>query len=187
MKIYIKRILITIGIVVLIFLILQLVGNIFIKEIVQEVIPKTYQNENVIAGLNKEAPFFELSDLDGNKIKLSDYLGSPLVITFWTTWNQTSADQIKIFDEILSKNKSLLFKILTIDNQEDKSIVSNFIKRGGYKLLVLLDESGAIGEFYQARNLPVTYFVDKNGVVKDIFVGVLNEKMLVDKSGEIIR
>ncbi|MBI4837283.1 MAG: TlpA family protein disulfide reductase [Candidatus Portnoybacteria bacterium] len=194
---YIKWFLIIIGIIILLFLILlilRLIGGVFIKEITQEVSVKTYEDKDAVASLNKEAPFFELPDLAGNKIKLSDFLGSPLVITFWTTWNSASADQIKIFDDFLSKNKSLpageagiLFKILTINSQEDKSAVSNFIKRGGYQLNVLLDEKGAISEIYRARNLPITYFLDKNGAIKDIFMGVLNEKMLVDRSEMIIR
>lgn len=184
---YIKWILIIIGILVLIFLILRLVAGIFIKEITQEVNLKTYEDENIAADLNKQEPFFELPDLESKKVKLSDFLGSPLVVTFWTTWNTEAADQIKIFDNYLSKNKEGLFKIITINNQEDKSVVSNFVKRGGYQLEILLDENGAVGELYQAKSLPVSYFLDKNGFVRDIFVGVLNEKQLVDKSEKIIR
>jgi peroxiredoxin len=186
MEVYIKRILIIVAVIALLFFALRLLGNIFIKEIVQDVALKTYENKNVIAGLDKEAPFFELPDLNGNKIKLSDFAEFPLVITFWASWNQMSADQIKIFDDILMKNEKMLFKLITINNQEDKSAVGNFIKRGGYKLPVLLDEKGAVGELYRTRNLPVTYFLDKNGVIKDIFVGILSEKMLVDKSEAII-
>ena len=185
--IYFKRTLIGVGIVILIFFVLKMAGSFFIKGIVQEVSVKTYGIENVSADLNREAPFFELADLNGNAVKLSDFSGGPVVVTFWATWNAQSADQIKIFDDYLIKNKNPLFKIITINNQEDKSIVSSFIKRGGYKLAVLLDEKGATGELYKARNLPVSYFLDKNGVIKDIFVGVLNERALVDKSEKIIR
>jgi peroxiredoxin len=186
MKIIVKRILIIIGVIVIMFLALRIVGNIFIKEIVQDVAPKTYENKNTVVGLDKVAPFFALPDLDGNEIKVSDYEGTPLAITFWATWNQASADQIGILEEILAKNQNMLFKIITINNQEDKSAVRNFIKRAGYKLPVLLDEKGAIGELYRARNLPVTYFLDKNGIIKEIFVGVLNEEMLIAKSEAII-
>lgn len=185
--IYVKRILITAGIIVLIFLILKAAGSFFIKGITQEVSVKTYGTENISADLNKEAPFFELPDLNGNTVKLSDFFGAPLVVIFWTTWNAPAADQIKIFDDYLAKNPKALFKIVAINNQEDRSVVSNFIKRGGYQLSVLLDEKGATGELYRARNLPVSYFLDKNGVIKDFFVGVLNEKTLVDKSERIIR
>lgn len=184
---YIKWSLIIIGIVAAIFLILRLVGGIFIKEITHEVSPQAYEDKNIIADLNKEAPFFELPDIYGNKIKVSDFLGSPLIVVFWTTWNSQAADQIKILDDYLFKNKNGLFKIITINSQEDKSAVSGFIKRGGYQIQVLLDERGAVSELYRARSLPTSYFLDKNGVIQDIFIGVLNEKMLVDKSEKIIR
>ncbi|MFA4890604.1 MAG: TlpA disulfide reductase family protein [Candidatus Paceibacterota bacterium] len=185
--IYLKRILIGVGVVVLIFFVLKIAGSFFIKGIVQEVSVKTYGTESVSADLNKEAPFFELADLNGNIVKLSDFSGAPLVVLFWTTWNAQAADQIKILDDYLAKNSKALFRVVAVNNQEDRSAVSNFIKRGGYQLSVLLDEKGATGELYRARNLPASYFLDKNGVIKDIFVGVLNEKALVDKSEKIIR
>lgn len=185
--IYMKKFLIGIGIVVLIFFVLKITGSIFIKEIVQDVSIKTYSTESIFADLDKEAPFFELPDLSGSLVKLSDFSGTPLVVVFWTTWNVQAADQIKILDDYLAKNKKTLFKMVAVNNQEDKSIVSNFIKRGGYQIEVLLDEKGAIGELYRARNLPVSYFLDKNGVIRDIFVGVLGEKALVDKLEKIIQ
>jgi peroxiredoxin len=185
MKIYIRRILITIGVIAVLFLVLRLLGNVFITEIVQEVAPDTY-NGSATANIGEKAPFFELTDLNGNKVKLSDYIGFPTVITFWAAWNQVSADQVKIFDDVLLKNDNLLFKVITVNNQEDESVVRNFIKRGGYKIPVLLDEKGMIGELYKTRNLPATYFLDKNGVIRDVVVGILNEKMLIDKSEQII-
>ena len=65
-------------------------------------------------------------------------------------------------------------------------MVANFIKRGGYKLNILLDLDGAVSELYGARNLPVTYFIDKKGIIKDVFVGVMDKKTIVDKAGAII-
>ena len=84
-------------------------------------------------------------------------------------------------DDYLSENGENLFKIITINNQEDRSTVFNFIERGGYKIRVLLDQSGQAGESYKIKTLPTTYFLDKAGVIKDVFVGVLSERMLVDK------
>lgn len=169
-----------IAVLIFIFL-LNLIGEVFVKEIAQEVF---IENRGVAvskANLDKPAPTFELLELYGGKAKLSEFLGSPVVLTFWTTWNSISTDQIKILDDYLAKNSENLFKIVTINNQEDRSTVFNFIERGGYKIRILLDQSGIVGESYNIRTLPTTYFLDKDGVIKDIFIGVLNERMLVDK------
>jgi len=184
---YIKWLLIIIAVVVSSVFALSIVGKLFIKEVVQEVAIKDEKEEAAGINIGEKATFWELQDLLGNTIALSDFLGKPLVLTFWTTWNSMSADQIKIFDEYLSENKETIFKIITINNQEDKSIVENFIRRGGYKVKVLLDETGKVGENYKVRTLPATYFLDREGTIRDIFMGVLSEEMLVEKVEAIIR
>ena len=34
----------------------------------------------------RPAPDFRLTDLDGNEVQLSDHLGRPVVLNFWSTW-----------------------------------------------------------------------------------------------------
>ena len=142
--------------------------------------------------IGEKAPYFELKDLDENPVAITGLLGKPFILTFWTTWNILSADQIKIFDDYLvareKENNGIeaLFDIVTINSQEDKSIVSNFMRRGGYQVKVLLDEDGSAGEAYHARNLPVTYFLDADGIIRDVSLGILSEEMLLQKIEKII-
>ena len=165
---------------------LNLLGGFFVREVIQEpVLVESLETSNG-TGLGKPALYFELPDLAGNTIKSSDFLGVPVVLTFWTTWNSAAADQIKILDDYVRKNNEILFKIITISGQEDKSVVTNFMNRGGYKIEVLLDESGAITESYQARNLPTTYFLDEKGMLQEIFIGILSERQLVKKAESLL-
>lgn len=165
---------------------LNLLGGFFVREVIQE--PTLVESLETVDGtdLGKPAPYFELPDLEGTTIKSSDFLGTPTIVTFWTTWNSAAADQIKIFDDYARKNDGILFKIITISGQEDKSVVTNFMNRGGYKIEVLLDESGAITEAYQARNLPATYFLDTKGMLREVFTGILSEKQLVKKAESLL-
>lgn len=179
------------GLAILLFIglaifLLNIAGKIFIEEIVQEVVIK---KEEKVFGLNlgEKAPAWQLSDLNDNYFSLSDFLGKPLILTFWASWNSLSTDQIKIFDEYLAIHSQSLFQIITINNQEDKSVVSNFIQRGGYQVKVLLDPTGQVGELYKVRALPLTYFLDKDGVIKAIFTGVLSQEMLVEKASFIVK
>jgi len=167
---------------------LVIVGQSLIKEAVQEVsIKDKTEARSDGVGIGDRAPHFELPDLVGDTNSPSDFLDKPLTITFWSTWNSISADQIKIFDDYLAKDTKPIFAVVAINNQENSSVVESFIRRGGYKLKVLLDEVGAVGELYKVTTLPLTYFIDKEGVIQDAFTGILSEEMLLEKSEKIIR
>lgn len=172
-------------------LVLRFTGGTFIREVTQEVVIEERGDELDISTFRNLsgllAPYFELENLKGEKVKISDFLDKPVVITFWTTWNTLSVDQLKILSEVEPPGEVRpLFEVVAINNQEDRSIVSNFIERGGYDIMVLLDESGAVGELYEVRTLPITYFLDKNGSIADIHIGILDTKTVVDKIGEIL-
>ena len=190
-----KFIILTLTIVIIVAigtLFLAYFGESLISEVTLE-IPQDVR-ETKISGImvGDKAPYFELKDPDEKSVAITEFLGKPFILTFWTTWNTLSADQIKIFDDYLVAREKegngieALFDIVTINSQEDKSIVSNFMRRGGYQVKVLLDEDGSAGEIYQARNLPATYFMDADGIIRDVSAGILNEEMLLEKIEKII-
>jgi peroxiredoxin len=139
--------------------------------------------------LNQKAPEFDLSDNTGNRVRLGDFVNTPVILVFWATWNRESADQIKIFDDyLLSKNiRNSLVKIIAIDSLEESSVVKSFISRGGYNVSVAEDFAGDISNRYNIKSLPTTYFIDKDGIVREIYAGVLSEGMIVDKIENIIK
>jgi len=163
-------------------LILGWLGNYFVAEITQEVfLPEQQLAELKEVVLGKPAPYFDLKNLSGERFNLSEFKNKNLILTFWTTWNQLAADQIRIWDEYLRVNKSD-FEVRLINSQEDKVLVESFLKRGGYEVPVLVDERGAVTDSYGARVLPVSYFINKNGTVELIHVGVLDSKALIELS-----
>ena len=132
--------------------------------------------------LEYPAPDFTLLDMAGKEKKLSDNKGKVVVLNFWTTWNPAARDQFVIFNSYYgSVNNNPDVILLAVNSQEDKSVVDNFVRRGGYGLPVLLDEKGVVGELYRISILPITYFISKNGQVKEIYIGILNAEDLKEK------
>jgi peroxiredoxin len=166
--------------VVLIYLIAARFFNEPPKEITFE--PEEAKQSAEGKKINYLAPDFKLLNIEGEKVKLSDYKDKNIVLTFWTSWNPAAQDQIVIlesyYQEIKDKKDIVL---LTVNNQEDKSVVSNFIRRGGYILPILLDEDGSVGELYKISTLPATYFINQKRMVKEIYIGVLSREELKDK------
>ena len=139
--------------------------------------------------IGRQAPFFDLPDVTGNHVKVSDFIDMPLAVVFWSTWNDAAADQMHILDQYLASHvvQAELVKIIAIDSQEERSIVSSFLRRGGYTVPTLVDSSGATSESYKIKSLPTTYFIDRSGVIQDAYAGVLNEKMLAEKIERIVQ
>ncbi|MDX1607820.1 MAG: TlpA disulfide reductase family protein [Candidatus Spechtbacterales bacterium] len=161
-------------------LLFNVAGDVFVREVAQDIKIEQQNKIPTEEGLDigDKVPPWTLDSLGGDVVSFSDLLGAPTVITFWATWNENSTDQLAIFQDI---NTEGIFNIVAINNQEDASTVSNFISRSGYNITVLLDEAGEVGEEYGIRVLPVSYFIDSNGVLRETFVGVLSRSMLNEK------
>ena len=61
------------------------------------------------------------------------------------------------------------------------------MKRGAYNVSIGLDLSGDVSNQYNIKSLPTTYFIGKDGVVKEIYTGVLSESMIVDKVENLLK
>jgi peroxiredoxin len=139
--------------------------------------------------LEKRAPNFVLSDIDGDRTTLAQFYGVPSVVTFWATWNRDSADQVRILDDygVNDAEQARLVNRIAINSQEDPSIVRSFIRRGSYDLHALADPFGEASSKYNIKSLPTTYFISRSGVVKDIHVGLLNERGFVEKVDNLLK
>jgi peroxiredoxin len=141
------------------------------------------------------APHWELPDLAGTRVRLSDYLGRPLTITFWNTWHPLAVDQLAALENYVrdiapcgaGPCESALVDAVTIVSQEDTGLVRAFARRGGYRVTILLDQSGAVLELYRAHAVPVTFFITRTGAVAERFIGVLSEEQLRAKAEQLLR
>ena len=132
------------------------------------------------------APYFELSDLSGDRVRLSDFLHTPLLMVFWSTSVGDAQDQIKLIDDYTTRHPRSLFKIVTINIQEDKSAVNSFIGRGKYDVSVLLDGQGKTAELYGIQTLPASFFVDGDGVIRVVHMGLMSQQMIAERSESIL-
>ena len=104
------------------------------EEFVQYQAATTTASVSDIHTLNYMAPDFELPDLLGKKVKLSHLSKKAIIVAFWTTWNPAAQDQIAILESYYQKNKDRGdFALFAINSQENKSVVSSFIKRSEYQ------------------------------------------------------
>lgn len=179
-KKYLKIIGEILGFFILALLILNMAGRFFIEEISQPLFVDISGTQGEMLEPGKNAPYFELHNMDGKLIKFTDIKGVPIVIVFWNTWGLISQEQIRIVDELLKKGDTF-YKIITINSQEDRKLVSSFIgSDSNFKPEVLLDFNGSVSDLYEARNLPAIYFISREGVLMDVKLGIMSGQEIVD-------
>lgn len=140
--------------------------------------------------IGNRLPYFDLPDLAGGRVRSSDFADTPLVVVFWSTWNEQAADEMHIIDQYLASRSAQdgsLVKIIAINSQEERSVVSSFMGRGGYRVQALLDTQGVAGERYGIKSLPVFYFADRAGIIREIYAGMLSQSALMNKMEKILQ
>lgn len=132
-------------------------------------------SENALVG--QFAPGFELISISGKKVKLSDYVGFPVVLNFWATWCDPCRAEMPVLEEFYQKFNSKMV-ILAVNVDEEEPQVRSFVDQYGLSFPILLDSGGVIARQYRVFGMPTTFFLDQQGKIQIIHTGALSEKTL---------
>jgi thiol-disulfide isomerase/thioredoxin len=132
------------------------------------------------------APDFTLINLEGETINLSDFKSSPVMLNFWATWCGPCRNEMPYIQEVYEKWKDSNLVILTINNREEISTVSQFMQENDLSFPVLLDTLGDVFSKYEIRYIPTTFFIDKDGIIKDKRIGSFENAAAIESCLEII-
>ena len=127
-----------------------------------------------IALLDKSAPEFRLTALDGRTVSLSDYRGKKkLLLVFWASWNNASHPEMLLMGVLYQNGHKPEsdFDFLGISLDDDKAAAQKFIGDTKTPFPVVLDQKRAIADSFQIRTIPTVLLVDINGKVEYGSVG----------------
>ena len=136
--------------------------------------------------IGKLAPSFQLDDIDGKSVSLSDFRGKPVLINFWATWCYPCRSEMPYIQQIYDEWSGQGLVVLAINIGESSSQVERFIQSYNLSFPVLLDVAGNVAEQYNIRYIPRTYFIDGSGTIRDVKMGAFNSLAEIeDKLGGI--
>lgn len=131
---------------------------------------------------------FTLTNLEGKKIKLSDYKGKMVVLDFWATWCGPCRASFPKMQELVTKYKNdniEFFFIDTWERESDSKIkenVSKYIKENKYSFNVLFDFEDKIVTSYKIKEIPTKIVIDKNGNIISINSSESNLVALIEEN-----
>lgn len=175
-----------VGVAVVVLIAAGLIGSQGGGEGIEDVVlfdpPRAAAQEQLDVGpqAGKLAPDFEISDFDGNRHRLSDFRGTPVYVNFWATWCTPCVielPEIQVLDE--RHGDDLI--VITVNRQEPLDRARNFFKNlpredGGTGLnfdINGIDPDDTLYDEYRGLGMPVSVFVDRNGVVTDVYQGII--------------
>jgi thiol-disulfide isomerase/thioredoxin len=129
-------------------------------------------------GIGQIAPGIRLTLTDGSLMDTADFAGQPMWITFMATWCPQCQDELPMMERFESQLTDKM-TLLVIDVGEDPHTVRTFMDGLNVDLTVGLDEDRAIQAQWGANALPIHYWLDADGVVREIVYGGAPEQIFI--------
>jgi peroxiredoxin len=125
-------------------------------------------------------PDFSLADTNGTTVHAADLLGRPTLISLGSTWSPNMAEQLSILSSLQS-NQNL--NIVPIALQQNLGQVQAYTAIAGLNLNWLVDPTSTLTAEYGSPNMPTQLFVDRNGIIRQVFTGILSQSQIENKLG----
>lgn len=123
------------------------------------------------------APDFTVQDWDGNEVKLSDYIGKPIVLNFWAHWCgpcQMEMPEFNAVYEELGGEVTFLMVHMGAAVDDGKEIVTE----NGYTFPVVFDTESVAGAIYGVTAYPTSFFIDADGNLQAYYIGMMDRELL---------
>lgn len=128
----------------------------------------------------EQAPDFALVDArDPSKVvKLSDFRGKAVVVNWYASWCDPCQREIPALQAAYEKLDGQLV-VLGVDYLESQKAALSILDERNADYPAVLDASGSVAEHYRVgAGLPVSFFIDKDGVLRRIKTGEVKKDAL---------
>lgn len=112
------------------------------------------------------APDFRLWTLGGRAVSLSDYRGKVVFLNFWATWCGPCRVEMPAMEQLYREFGRRDFEILAVSTDPQGGAVTRPFKEAlGLTFPILHDSDMRVMIAYGARTLPMTFLVDRRGII----------------------
>ncbi len=132
------------------------------------------------------APDFTLSTLSGDTLRLSELRGRPVLINFWASWCGPCRAEMPHLQAAFETHADEGLVVLGVNQAESPLAVARFAADVGLTFPIPLDGAGDVSGVYRARALPMSFFVDADGVIRDVFTGPMTRGLIESKLEAIL-
>jgi peroxiredoxin len=126
----------------------------------------------------RRAVDFSLDGLDGRPVSLADFAGKVVLINFWASWCGPCELEMPDIQKQYEAHKDEGLAVIAVNSGESPADVKKFVDKYGLTFPVVIDARGQVGAQYRAAGLPMSLFVDRDGVIQVRHLGYMSDGQL---------
>ena len=127
------------------------------------------------------APDFTVYNYAGDEVKLSDFLGKPVVLNFWASWCGPCRSEMPDFEDVYKElDGEVVFMMVNLTDgaYETKEKGQKHVEEKGYTFPVYFDTDQDAAAKYGISSIPTTLFIDSDGNIVTGAKGVISKESL---------
>lgn len=132
------------------------------------------------------APNFTLTSFDGQAVTLKELRGNVVIINFWASWCQPCRQEAKYLEQTWRNYQDQGVIFIGVDYLDTESAALAYIDEFDITYFNGPDLGTRISQAYNIQGVPETFYVAKNGELRGVKVGPLQEPELTDKIEELL-
>jgi peroxiredoxin len=131
------------------------------------------------------APNFTLDSLTGDSITLADLRGQVVVLNFWASWCPPCRAEMPALNAVYQQFRDQGLVVLGVNTtyQDDETGARAAVNDWALTFPLVLDrDGGASCKQYRVEAMPTTFFIGRDGVIRDVvFGGPMSEALIASK------
>jgi cytochrome c biogenesis protein CcmG/thiol:disulfide interchange protein DsbE len=118
---------------------------------------------------------FQLTDLNGQPIRLADLRGKAIWLNFWASWCPPCQTETPILRSMDARYRARGLVVIGVQVQQTLEDGQRYAATYGLSYRIGADVSADIFRAYKVFALPTQFFIDPNGVVRTVVNGPLDD------------
>jgi cytochrome c biogenesis protein CcmG/thiol:disulfide interchange protein DsbE len=121
--------------------------------------------------IGQPAPDFSLQTVDGQTVSLASLRGRPVIVNFWASWCVPCRQEFPLLSAAYAKYSPQGLQIVGIIHDDGPQTATDFARQFDATWPLVQDPGDTIYKGYDVAEIPVSYYVDRDGIIRAVSYG----------------